>query len=464
MFGRRSCRVARASAASSTNNDCGPTNAPPDRARRLAAVSLLPRECVKTGQKGLAEKAAPQEAASKRHHEVAAASSKLAWRRDGPAFNSPAHLIVEILEPSPDGAPLPSAGDLVEVHYSCIIGSTGCCVDASRSKAFSDRAPYKIRINENGDADGVVPGMGCGVLTLPLGSLARLHVPSRHAYGPHQSGPIKPNTDLVFEVEVIAINGRHAPPRDPWRLRSLLMLPPPYPLPGSSTAHYTGPAVIEDTSCYQRLGGEAILIVQQAGGSIQAAYEEAERTRRYYIEAVDPEAIGQAALLSSSQPAGGGRCDGGAAASVLPTWLTRLRSAIPLPTPECTSYYAFARVHDNLLRKLREVEVKEAIMRKDGTLVQGGTPTDTDLGPKLIPGATYIPHVPYGTYASLQQRSTSLSPPSTPPHTYTLPFSLRYQMGLVTPYCANRRSCRLARKGMGLGLLGEGTRRCTCHV
>ena len=379
------------------------TRHPTERADWRQSLSYR-ENALKPAKKGSPKKQRHKKPQANGHHEVAAASSKLAWRRDGPAFNSPAHLIVEILEPSADGAPLPSAGDLVEVHYSCIIGSTGCCVDASRSKAFSDRAPYKIRINENGDADGVVPGMGCGVLTLPLGSLARLHVPSRHAYGPHQSGPIKPNTDLVFEVEVISINGRHAPPRDPWRLRSLLMLPPPYPLPGSTTAHYTGPAVIEDTSCYQRLGGEAILIVQQAGGSIQAAYEEAERTRRYYIEAVDPEAIGQAALLTSSQQDEEGSDGDGGAASVLPTWLTRLRSAIPLPTPECTSYYAFARVHDNLLRKLREVEVKEAIMRKDGTLVQGGTPTDTDLGPKLIPGATYIPHVPYGTYASLQQQ------------------------------------------------------------
>ncbi len=435
------------------------TRHPAERADWRQSLSYR-ENALKTAKKGSPKKQRHKKPQANGHHEVAAASSKLAWRRDGPAFNSPAHLIVEILEPSPDGAPLPSAGDLVEVHYSCIIASTGCCVDASRSKAFSDRAPYKIRINENGDADGVVPGMGCGVLTLPLGSLARLHVPSRHAYGPHQSGPIKPNTDLVFEVEVIAINGRQAPPRDPWRLRSLLMLPPPYPLPGSTTAHYTGPAVIEDTSCYQRLGDEAILIVQQTGGSIQAAYEEAERTRRYYIEAVDPEAIGQAALLSSSQQEEeeGGDGDGGAA-SVLPTWLTRLRSALPLPTPECTSYYAFARVHDNLLRKLREVEVKEAVMRKDGTLVQGGTPTDTDLGPKLIPGATYIPHVPYGTYACSKH---SPSPPSS--HLPSTLLSHRYQMGLITSYCAHRRSCRLARKGMGLGLLGAGTRRCTCYV
>ena len=215
------------------------TRHPAERADWRQSLSYR-ENALKPAKKGSPKKQRHKKPQANGHHEVAAAaSSKLAWRRDGPAFNSPAHLIVEILEPSADGAPLPSAGDLVEVHYSCIIGSTGCCVDASRSKAFSDRAPYKIRINENGDADGVVPGMGCGVLTLPLGSLARLHVPSRHAYGPHQSGPIKPNTDLVFEVEVISINGRHYHAIVAFTL--VVNAPAAIPSAGSTTAHYTGP-------------------------------------------------------------------------------------------------------------------------------------------------------------------------------------------------------------------------------
>ena len=70
-------------------------------------------------------------------------------------------------------------------------------------------------------------------------------------------------------------------------------------------------------------------------------------------------------------------------------------------------------------------------MRKDGTLVQGGTPTDTDLGPKLIPGATYIPHVPYGTYTSLQQQQAQNPPPL--PHPTLLSLSHRYQMDSLHP-------------------------------
>ena len=113
-------------------------------------------------------------------------------------------------------------GDKVKIHYGTLIASTGCCVDSSRSKTMSQREPVKYPVGKG----AVVTGMDVGLMSLPLGSLARLHVPSRLAYADQGSGAVMPHTDLVFEVEVLAINGETATPRDTWRLRELLMLPP----------------------------------------------------------------------------------------------------------------------------------------------------------------------------------------------------------------------------------------------
>ena len=65
-----------------------------------------------------------------------------------------------------------------------------------------------------------------GVMSLKLGSLARLHVPSHLAYGEHSSGVIPPHAGLVFEVEILCINDRIARPTPIYLLRRLLTLPP----------------------------------------------------------------------------------------------------------------------------------------------------------------------------------------------------------------------------------------------
>ena len=310
-------------------------------------------------------------------------AAALKWRSEGSTFPQTTTLVVEVLEAGPAGAPIAAAGDTVEMHYAALIRHSGCCVDASRSKAFGDRSTYKIQLRA-GPAQEVVEGMACGVMSLSLGSIARLHVPSRLAYGPHQSGPVAPHTDLVFEVEILAINGQRAAERDHWRTRQLLMLPPVDPLPGSQ-AYAEQPSAPTVAAAHHPLNnGSRAILVHHPPAVLAAALDAMARARDTF-DADSSEAIGVDAR------------DHG-----LPTWLTRLRPTRPLPTPECKSYYGFAKLHAELLAALPRLEVEEAAARAGGGATDASSPSAAeieaaDLGTRLMPGASPIAHMPYGT-------------------------------------------------------------------
>lgn len=50
---------------------------------------------------------------------------------------------------------------------------------------------------------GLVPGFREGVLNMNYGDKAMLFIPSHLGYGSQQNGPIPPNSDLIFEVELV---------------------------------------------------------------------------------------------------------------------------------------------------------------------------------------------------------------------------------------------------------------------
>lgn len=136
-----------------------------------------------------------------------------------------------------------------------------------------------------------------GIRQLKLGSLARLHVPSHLAYGANTAGVIPPHADLVFEVELLKLAGRSASPKDIRLIRRLLALP-------------AAPGVSENV--------ERVLVPQDA--LLAAGIEVRWEGGRAYPHP-------QAPSPSSDAPS--------------PEWLRRLRSALPLPTPECKSFFTF---------------------------------------------------------------------------------------------------------------------------
>ena len=367
--------------------------------RQRVKNALLSRSTVRTGW---------------RYHDVPAEPDSIAVPPDGVAaallpqsdssstFTPCGTLCVEVLSDGLGGAK-PRSGDVVQVHYACLLASSGCCVDASRSKMFGRREPYAITLGSH----QVVPGMELGIRALTLGSLARLHVPPQFGYGDREAGPIRANAHLVFEVELLAINERQAEPRRSWLLRRLLLLRSPPDLAERAPSLPGAASVAAALQAHMAAPPEALpppVLVQHPPEVLAAAAAAAAQDERH-AAASSPEVIADGPATT--------------AASSPPPWLSRVRSALPLPTPECRSFYELARAHSARL-PLPSADSHTTSHTTSSTAASTSptpapstapstspSPSPTaaseafdasaDLGPQLIGGATPIRHAPYGT-------------------------------------------------------------------
>lgn len=98
------------------------------------------------------------------------------------------------------GAPA-EAGDLVEVHYTGWL-TDGKEFDSSRRR----NEPLQFRLGE----PGIIEGWQQGVAGMKVGGKRKLWIPPDLAYGKTGKGPIPPNAELVFEIELLRINGQPA--------------------------------------------------------------------------------------------------------------------------------------------------------------------------------------------------------------------------------------------------------------
>lgn len=90
------------------------------------------------------------------------------------------------------------AGDKVKVHYKGTFAKTGQKFDSS----YDGGEPVEFELN-NG---AVIEGWVEGVPGMKVGGKRRLEVPAAMGYGAQgYPGAIPPNTDLVFEVELISV-------------------------------------------------------------------------------------------------------------------------------------------------------------------------------------------------------------------------------------------------------------------
>lgn len=88
-------------------------------------------------------------------------------------------------------------GDEVAIDYTGTLKSNGKPFDSSKGKE-----PIRFQLG-----GGVIPGFTAGVLGMKLGEKRKITIPSALGYGSRATGPIPPNSDLVFEIELVGLNG-----------------------------------------------------------------------------------------------------------------------------------------------------------------------------------------------------------------------------------------------------------------
>ena len=96
-----------------------------------------------------------------------------------------------------DGAHFPKHAQIVAIHYDAYL-SDGTSWDSTRKR---DK-PLRFRLG----IGQVIPGLDEGVKQLSLKEKSRLNIPASLAYG-HRGFPglVPPDTDLVFDVELVEI-------------------------------------------------------------------------------------------------------------------------------------------------------------------------------------------------------------------------------------------------------------------
>jgi FKBP-type peptidyl-prolyl cis-trans isomerase len=91
------------------------------------------------------------------------------------------------------------AGDTVSVNY------LGTFTNGTKFDASADHGgPYSFRLGTG----AVIPGFDQGITGMKVGGKRRLTIPPNLAYGSTGSGPIPPNTTIVFEVDLVSIAGK----------------------------------------------------------------------------------------------------------------------------------------------------------------------------------------------------------------------------------------------------------------
>ncbi len=88
----------------------------------------------------------------------------------------------------------PGPNDMVTVHY------TGRLVDGTVFDSSEERGePATFAVGQ------VIPGWVEGLQLMSEGAAYRLFIPAALAYGSHGTGPIQPNSALIFDVQLIKV-------------------------------------------------------------------------------------------------------------------------------------------------------------------------------------------------------------------------------------------------------------------
>lgn len=105
-----------------------------------------------------------------------------------------AGVLVKILQPGE--GPVPAHGARVRVHYS------GWLEDGRKFDSSYDRKrPFVFRLGRG----EVITGWDQEVARMHVGEKRRVIIPAPMAYGGQRAGIIPPNSNLVFDIELLGI-------------------------------------------------------------------------------------------------------------------------------------------------------------------------------------------------------------------------------------------------------------------
>lgn len=91
--------------------------------------------------------------------------------------------------------PAPTLGRTVKVLYEGFLAKDGTLFDSKQNK----RAPLCFRLGLR----EVVPGFDKGLQGMRVGGSREVRIPAAMGYGAKRTGPIPPNSDLVFKIDLI---------------------------------------------------------------------------------------------------------------------------------------------------------------------------------------------------------------------------------------------------------------------
>lgn len=102
-------------------------------------------------------------------------------------------------------------GDLLTVHYVGSLASDGTVFDSSRAKGV----PFQFTLGKG----EVIRGWELALTQMSCGERAKVHIAAEAGYGAkgckdkanaHGTGVIPPNAALIFDIELLDVNGRRS--------------------------------------------------------------------------------------------------------------------------------------------------------------------------------------------------------------------------------------------------------------
>ncbi len=117
-----------------------------------------------------------------------------------PTETNPAADVTElkVIDERVGTGPVANTGDQLSMNYKGTL-TNGKVFDQSYG-----RAPFDFQLG----AGKVIEGWDKGILGMKVGGKRKLVIPPGMGYGASGQGPIPPNATLIFEVELLSVNGK----------------------------------------------------------------------------------------------------------------------------------------------------------------------------------------------------------------------------------------------------------------